>query len=68
MSRQCFILCRDDVSTEGPLSWPRRPRQMVRLRQGMAEAKEFRAVIGSLLCRDKISWGCVATEQFYVAT
>ena len=34
MSRQCFILCRDDVVTEGPLSQLRRPREEVRVATG----------------------------------
>ena len=31
MSRQCFILCHDDVAIEGPLSQPRQPRQEARV-------------------------------------
>ena len=30
--------------------------------RSLAEAKEFWVVIGNLLCRDRISWGCVMTE------
>ena len=31
MSRQCFILCLDDVVIESPLSWPRRSSQEARV-------------------------------------
>ena len=57
MSRQCFILCRDYVAIEGPLSPPR---------------QEVRVAIGAWLrprnfgSRQKIC--CVATKQFNVAT
>ena len=36
--------------------------------RSLAKVKSFRVAIGSLLCHDKISWGCVATKKFYVVT
>ena len=43
MSRQCFILCLDDVATEGPLSWSRQPRQEVRVALAWLRPKKFRS-------------------------
>ena len=34
MSRQCFVLCHDNVATKGPWSQPRQPKQEVRVTTG----------------------------------
>ena len=65
MSRQCFIICRDRGSLVTAETAEVRGQGYDR---SLAEAKEFRVETGNLLCRDRISWGCVVTEQFNVAT
>ena len=60
-----FILCSDNVVTEGPLLWLRWPRQEVRVATGAwLRLGKFQVVTENFGVAIGFSRGCVATEYF----
>ena len=56
-----IVLYRDDVAIEVSLSRPRQSQLEVRVTTGAWLGQEISSHDRKLLCRDRISWGCVAT-------
>ena len=59
-----LVLYHDDVATEVSLSRPRWSRQEVRVVTGAWLGKDISGHNKKLLCRYRISWGCVGTGYF----
>ena len=62
MSRQCFVFYRDNIVTKGPLSWPRRSRQEVRVATGAwLRPRNFGS--GQEICRIATGFHGVVSRQ-----